>query len=66
MRQEDDYDSDDASSMVSMDRSEAASDSFYDTYTQGEGDEEAIDEAVEELTEKRCILCCWVLDLHPD
>ncbi|DBA02341.1 TPA: hypothetical protein N0F65_007160, partial [Lagenidium giganteum] len=55
MRQEE-YDSDDAESLASVEtgRTYGSEDAdFYETYTKDEGDEIAIDEAVEELTERR-------------
>lgn len=55
MRQDDD-DDDDAASMVSVEtmRTNASEDAeFYDSYTKSEGEEETIEEAIEELTEKR-------------
>uniref|UniRef100_K3WKD3 Interferon-related developmental regulator N-terminal domain-containing protein n=1 Tax=Globisporangium ultimum (strain ATCC 200006 / CBS 805.95 / DAOM BR144) TaxID=431595 RepID=K3WKD3_GLOUD len=53
---DDDDDFDDAMSMASIEtgRTHASDDAeFYDSYTKDDGDEAAIDEAIEELTEKR-------------
>jgi hypothetical protein len=61
MRQ-DDSDDDDAVSLVSVEtRGTMASEDadFYDTYTKGAGDEESLEEAIEELTEKRFV--GWIL-----
>ncbi|GAB9473292.1 hypothetical protein Gpo141_00010446 [Globisporangium polare] len=56
MRQDDDEDFDDAESMVSIEtgRTNLSDDAeFYDTYTKSDGEDAAVDEAIEELTEKR-------------
>ncbi|KAJ0409779.1 hypothetical protein ATCC90586_001092 [Pythium insidiosum] len=52
----DDYDEDDTTSIASIEtgRSIASEDAdFYDTYTKSDGEEEDIDQAIEELTERR-------------
>lgn len=59
MRQDDDEDFDDAGSMVSIEtgRTNFSDDAeFYDTYTKSDGEDAAVDEAIEELTEKRYLL----------
>lgn len=56
MRQDDDEDFDDAGSMASIEtgRTNLSDDAeFYDTYTKSDGEDAAVDEAIEELTEKR-------------
>lgn len=61
MRQDDDEDFDDAGSMVSIEtgRTNYSDDAeFYDTYTKSDGEDAAVDEAIEELTEKRYLLFC--------
>lgn len=57
MREEAD-DSDDGVSVTSVEtRTTHASESgdFYDSFERNDEDEQALDEAVEELTEKRCV-----------
>jgi hypothetical protein len=67
MRHEEE-DDDDAASVASVEtRGTFVSDDgeFYDGYTKNVDDDEEMDEAIEELTEKRCVLAgglgcrCW-------
>lgn len=59
MREEEE-DFDDSVSMASVEtgRTHASDDAeFYDSYTKDDGDDADIDEAIEELTEKRSVRC---------
>lgn len=58
MRRESDDEFDDGASMASIEtgRTNASEDGdFYDTYTKDDDDDAAVDEAIDELTEKRFV-----------